>query len=400
MDINGNLLGTDYSLLLSTYNVCEGFNLGNYDELWMFGTPYMGWYEANQAGSQAFNTNGAIIYGTSCNKPLNIMGFSYERQLPEMVEDMMHRIEGTMTTAYGSWTANSMEHNWDKFTLIADQAPSYGYSGCGNCHFTPNSESGYDWSNPRPITTFCDEFNNYPDTVDTDVRTTVTCDTWGCNSLGYFRWWMRHLPSKTGVAPDNHYADWWKYILEPLSVYDVLQYVAQTTITPTQPPTNPPTFTPTLTPTFSPTLTPTFTPTLTPTFTPTNTPTPTPTPTNTPIPTPTNTPTPTVTITLTNTPVLTITPTLTVAVNVTISNTPTITPTFEEILPVLSITPTTTIFEELAMPITGDNNINDRTEKIQQQRVVGIIFITAGTITSIFAIASLLRLRIGYPRKF
>jgi hypothetical protein len=183
------------------------------------------WDGGNQAGTNSFSTNGPVVYGTSCNKPMNIMGFSYERQLGEMVEDLFHRTEGTMSMAYGGWQENRMAHNWDKFGLVAYQSPNYGFSGCGSCHFAPNSTSGYNWDNPGSASTYCDEFADYPDPINPTIRRNVTCSEWDCNGLGYFTWWYERFPSKSGVAPDNHYADWWKYVLEPNSVYDVLTYV-------------------------------------------------------------------------------------------------------------------------------------------------------------------------------
>jgi hypothetical protein len=248
-DAYGSWLMTDYPAMLNSIGICNLFNAGTIDELWMFGAPYMGWWEANQTGTGAFNTNGPVIYGTSCNKPMNIMGFSYERGLAEMVEDLMHRIEGTMSKAYGSWAQNRMAHNWDKYGLVDYQSPSYTFSGCGSCHYAPNSTADYQWSSSANVSTYCDEFIDYPDPIDTGNRKTINCNAWGCTGLGYFRWWLQRFPSKSGVAPDNKYADWWKYVLEPNSVYDSLTYVPTLSPTPTSTPTPIPfTYTPTATP--------------------------------------------------------------------------------------------------------------------------------------------------------
>jgi|GEM_PF-2838609 len=247
-DAYGNLLMTDYPAMLNSIGICSLFNAGTVDELWMFGAPYLGWWEANQTGTGAFNTNGPVIYGTTCNKPMNIMGFSYERGLSEMVEDLMHRIEGTMSRAYGSWAQNRMSHNWDRYGLVDYQSPSFTFSGCGSCHYAPNSTADYQWSSSANVSTFCDEFFDYPDPIDTENRKTINCSAWGCTGLGYFRWWLQRFPSQSGVAPDNKYADWWKYVLEPNSVYDSLTYVPTQSPTPTPTPTRiPATATPTTT---------------------------------------------------------------------------------------------------------------------------------------------------------
>lgn len=233
VNTGGNLMMMDYPTTINSLGVCGLFNSGTIDEVWMMGAPYFGWWEANQAGVGAFSTNGPVVPDTSCNAPMNIMGFSYERGVSEMVEDLMHRTEGTIRTVYGSENQNSISHNWNSLTLVDYLSPAYAFSGCGTCHYAPNSTSDYDWSNTRSVSTYCDEFYDYPDPININNRKTVTCSEWGCNSLGYFRWWMRHLPTQPGVAPDNKYADWWKYILEPNSVYDELIYVPPTTAAPT-----------------------------------------------------------------------------------------------------------------------------------------------------------------------
>lgn len=233
VDGNDYLMIMDYTTTINDLGVCSLFNSGTISEVWMFGGPYFGFYEANQAGVNAFHTNGPVVSGTSCNAPMSIMGYSYERGVSEMAEDLMHRTEGTLRTAYGSWDQNSNSHKWNTYSLVDYLSPDYAFSGCGNCHYAPNSIEDYDWANTASVSTYCDEFYDYPDPIDTSNRKTVTCSEWGCTSLGYFRWWMRHLPTQPGVAPDNMYADWWKYVLEPETVYDELIYVPITTVAPT-----------------------------------------------------------------------------------------------------------------------------------------------------------------------
>ena len=62
----------------------------------MFGAPFMGFWEANQAGSQAVNTNGPIVVGSTCQGRLNIFGFAYHVGETNMLHDYGHRIDGVM----------------------------------------------------------------------------------------------------------------------------------------------------------------------------------------------------------------------------------------------------------------------------------------------------------------
>ena len=65
------------TILNSNNNICARFNAGEFDELWMFGAPFMGFWESNQAGTQAVDTNGPPVVGSTCQGRLNIFGFAY-----------------------------------------------------------------------------------------------------------------------------------------------------------------------------------------------------------------------------------------------------------------------------------------------------------------------------------
>lgn len=206
--------------MLSTQGVCNDVNAGTTDELWLFGGPYFGTYESQLAGPKAFWYNSPPLEGSTCNKLLPIMGFNYERSLGEMVHDMMHRTESTMSRVYGSWSQDRMANNWDKFGLIAAQSPSFGFSGCGTAHFAPNSTSDYDYANPRAISTFCDDFFNYPSLKPpASALKTVTCSAWGCDELAYYRYFFQRLPKASGAGPDGKLNDWWRYLVKPNDVF-------------------------------------------------------------------------------------------------------------------------------------------------------------------------------------
>ena len=210
----------DYLKLLADSTVCERANAGQIDELWVMGAPYFGFYESRLAGPNGYWYNSPPLAGTTCGKLLAIMGFSYERGQAEMIEDFHHRSESTMTRVYGSWAENRMSTSWDKFALDAAQSPAFGFSGCGTAHYAPNSTRDYQYDNPAPVQTFCDDFLGYPNLHDpATVLHTITCTEWGCNQVGYQTWWYRHLPSAAGKGPDGKLADWWQYVIDPNTVF-------------------------------------------------------------------------------------------------------------------------------------------------------------------------------------
>jgi hypothetical protein len=205
---------------LSSQGVCTDVNAGTTDELWLFGGPYFGYYESQLTGPKAFWYNSPALTGSTCNKLLPIMGFNYERSLPEMVHDMMHRTEATMSRVYGSWAENRVTTNWDKFALVKAQSPDFNYSGCGNGHWTPNSVQDYDYANPASVSTLCDDFFNYPTLKPpgTSLKS-ITCSAWGCEELAYYRYFFQHLPKASGTNADTKLNDWWRYLVKPNDVF-------------------------------------------------------------------------------------------------------------------------------------------------------------------------------------
>lgn len=89
-------------------------------------------------------------------------------------------------------------------------------SECGNVHFAPNSTKDYEWGNPEPVPSFCDNWYNFPD-LSGDARM-VDCREWGNGDIRlHHLWWFRHMPHVTGTsnAVSNN---WWDYIIDPNKV--------------------------------------------------------------------------------------------------------------------------------------------------------------------------------------
>lgn len=218
----------DYLKILSQYNVCELRNSGTIDEVWFFGGPWFGYWEANMAGLNAFGTNGpAFTVGTSCNKNLNIMGFNYERGNNEMLEDMIHRFEGTMKHVNNGWKNNPYSgsyvldpppySNWDKYTFISAYATSSDLTayGVGTVHYPPNISNlsnTYNWTSLNSVTSNSDDWYNFPNM--TGVTTNLNCNIWGCTEYSYKTWWLNHIPRYLGNSADGRYNNWWKYVVD------------------------------------------------------------------------------------------------------------------------------------------------------------------------------------------
>jgi hypothetical protein len=211
--------GVSYNKIVNSpeFDICGKANRGEIDEVWIYNGPWFGFYESTLVGPGAYYFNSPPVGGThNCNRLIPIMGPSPERSVDEAVHNFTHRTESTMSKVYGGWQQNNTSHNWNKFALVKAQSPNYSYSGCGSSHYPPNATSDYNYANPSSVLSNCEDFLNYPTLSDPlQVAQPVTCSTWGCSQLGYFRYWFGHVPSFAGCAPDNATNDWWKYLANP-----------------------------------------------------------------------------------------------------------------------------------------------------------------------------------------
>lgn len=216
----------DYARILREHQVCERANAGQIDEVWLMGGAFFGFWEANMAGPGAFDTNGPPVPGTTCRVKLNIMGFNYEREPERMLEDMGHRVEGTMNHRFGQW------RNWyllrpNPFPAAANPLERFtarGFdftiAGCGNIHGSlntpvpnpdPEKKWGYDYSNPNVETNTCDDWENYPNL--TGATTDNDCSKWGCGDMGWHLYWLGKIPAFVGRNPLAR-NNWWYYVLD------------------------------------------------------------------------------------------------------------------------------------------------------------------------------------------
>lgn len=203
----------DYHAILDAFDVVDHVERGAVDEVWLFGPPYAGFWESTMAGNGAYFCNADPIPGVPCSRRFVVMGFNYERGVGEMLEDFGHRVESIMARVYGSWWAwgSWRGHAWDRFTLYDLVAPEE--AACGNVHFAPNSERDYDWGNPRPVWSTCDDWLSYPRL--TGRKRLVDCREWGGGDIrAHHLWWLAHLPRADG-ASGGVLNNWWTYVVDP-----------------------------------------------------------------------------------------------------------------------------------------------------------------------------------------
>ncbi len=200
----------DYDEILQRFDILRRVAAGQIDEVWVFAFPHAGFYESTMGGVGAFWCNAPPLEGTaSCPRCFIVMGFSYERGVGEMLESFGHRAESLLQKTFAR--TRGADNLYEKFIRYDKIAP--GRAEVGNIHFAPNSEFDYDWGNPRPVTSYCDDWYNFPNF--TGLARQVSARDWGGGEIrAHHKWWLDHLPRANGRSNGIAH-NWWQYILDP-----------------------------------------------------------------------------------------------------------------------------------------------------------------------------------------
>ena len=203
-----------YHEIINRFDILQRVASNDIDEVWIFNFPHAGFYESIMAGPGAFWCNAPPLKHTdAASRRFVIMGFSYERGVGEMLENMGHRVESIMEKTFERFTG--ADNLWKRFTRYEERNP--GQAAVGNVHFAPNSQRDYDWNNPRSVLSECDDWlHNFP--AFKGVTRMVTSADWGYgDTREHHRWWLRHIPKTAGRRNGIH-NNWWQYVMNPNNV--------------------------------------------------------------------------------------------------------------------------------------------------------------------------------------
>lgn len=220
-----NPQGIDYGAILTRFNIPERISSHEIDEVWVMGFPYAGLYESTMAGARAFWCNSpALSHTDSCNRRFVIMGFSYERDVGEMLHSYSHRAEAVLAHVFDGldflmWAyrpnrtpatvaPGQVLNLFQQYILFDQIAP--GRAAIGLAHYPPNGMRDYDLGNPTPVPSDCYDWLRFPD-FQGDVRMVTTSEWGGGTERAYQQWWLRHLP-KTAGRKNGIHNNWWQYI--------------------------------------------------------------------------------------------------------------------------------------------------------------------------------------------
>jgi hypothetical protein len=201
----------NYYQIIDQFHLLERVAQNEIDEVWIFNFPHAGFYESIMAGPGAFWCNAPPLNGTEASlRRFVIMGFSYERGVGEMLENLGHRAESIMQKTFQHLQGD--ENLWERFTRY--EKVSAGKAALGNIHFAPNSDRDYDWNNPSTVMSECDDWlYNFPHFK--GVTRKVTARDWGSgDTRKHHLWWLTHVPKTAGRRNGIH-NNWWQYFMNP-----------------------------------------------------------------------------------------------------------------------------------------------------------------------------------------
>lgn len=219
----------DYATIVTKFNLLQHVTANEFDEVWMFGGPYFGFWESVMGGAGAFFCNANPLANTAtCPRKFVIMGFNYQRGIGEMLEDLGHRAEAVLARLFNSMDflqfaythqgrgprpATNLYERYMSFDILAP-----GKSNVGSLHYAPNSLDDYQWGVTTPVQSCADDWLQFPNLPDPPNYRTMTTQDWGGGDIRlHHKWWLKHLPKVVGTT--NGIANnWWKYFIDPNNV--------------------------------------------------------------------------------------------------------------------------------------------------------------------------------------
>lgn len=229
----------NYNAIINDNGIVAKINNGEIDEVWMYGAPGFGWWEATTAGNGAYSTNGGPVTGVN-TRLFSILGLSFKTGSENALHSYSHGTEGVMRHIYDYWSfgygappaqAPAFYHSWDQFTVKNFDPGSL--IGCGYVHGKMNTPTydplhiGTDWTNTNPVDSTCDDWSNYP--YLTAATTSINCTAWFCNGYDGLKWWLSHMPYFSG-SYDGYLSNWWRYFTN-LDLYKNIRQINPLKIT-------------------------------------------------------------------------------------------------------------------------------------------------------------------------
>ena len=218
----------DYEHLISTFDLIDRRNAGEFDQVWLVGVDPINPYETIMVGNNSYWVNGKEMEKDCDN--FVIMTLYVSRRdanfecFGHLAENIMRKVFGR---TYNSYEPDEIEINnkedleklnlWERFCLT-EYSSNGTYASVGNIHFSPNSGYDYDWLNENYVESdWIDWRDNYPnltgETILTNYKTWAPDGDKNTVCREHHRWWFSLFPHVEGMTEDGYSHNWWNYIV-------------------------------------------------------------------------------------------------------------------------------------------------------------------------------------------
>lgn len=188
----------DYNAIMKRANAQKWVEVNGVHEVWMWGYHgNNGLWESNMASptGDVSNSDRDPIDLPVFKRTYTVYHYNYGRGLGEMLENHMHQFEHLLNHVDGRETTPPEKWNellfWGKFVgSDASHKIVTTPARCGWTHYAPNSESDYDWANPRYVETDIEDWK--PDGFGKTQR--MNADRWDRDGIKWRIYWMQAIP--------------------------------------------------------------------------------------------------------------------------------------------------------------------------------------------------------------
>lgn len=215
----------DYENFFRSINICSLIEQKNITEIWMMSLPFVMGFESMfivNNEETGFPINGPAIYLPECTRSVPVVNGTFDR-FDSFIHSYAHRVEWTLMRMASTWSTKDRNRHvlrflkMDKFITLAP-----GEVTCGNTHIPHNTKKHYKYDSKTMAASWCKDWRNFPDYQDSN--SVFDCKKWGCNELGWQKFWMSNIPFKSGTTDQiRDYngkkirvdKNWWKVIFYP-----------------------------------------------------------------------------------------------------------------------------------------------------------------------------------------
>lgn len=218
---NGNPL-PDYLAMMNRQNICKYVDKQGVKEVWLFtyaGVGKAGWESNFSSKYGDISNSDRYPYDLPiCQHSYTVYDYNYGRYIAEALEDHMHQFEAIFSAIDIGLFQTFTGFNGG---VPTEQAQTTGIRRCGNSHFPPNGVKDYDWSNPNPVPSDCEDWHP----VGIGEVKQISSSIWNSDPLYYFIYWMQNVPGFTkgltdcapndqACVPTKRLKNWWTFIYD------------------------------------------------------------------------------------------------------------------------------------------------------------------------------------------